>query len=204
MIRAVIFDYGGVLVDNVSHPAHLGAVAQQFGVTPAALKTAVYGEHNALWNLTKVGAQGEAQHWETVARRLGVSLADALAIRDRWFGDAPVRNDFLDYVRTLRGRYALGLLSNALPSFEATWRRLGLYDLFDVLLNSGVEGLAKPDPAFYALLLRRLKLPAEACLFVDDQRKNTDAAAALGFRVVQYLDAAQARADIERQLAESG
>ena len=53
-------------------------------------------------------------------------------------------------------------------------------------MDSAFVGMRKPDPAIFALVLERLRLPAEACAFVDDLEHNIDAAAALGFAVVHH------------------
>ena len=50
----------------------------------------------------------------------------------------------------------------------------------DVVI-SGVEKIAKPDPAIYQLALQRMNLPAEAVFFTDDNVDNIEAAKALGF-----------------------
>jgi putative hydrolase of the HAD superfamily len=55
-------------------------------------------------------------------------------------------------------------------------------------------GLRKPDPAIFELVLRRLRLPASAAVFVDDAEPNLDGARAVGLRTVLHQDAARTRA----------
>ncbi len=54
------------------------------------------------------------------------------------------------------------------------------------IVVSGDERLLKPDPAIFEVLLRRQKLAAEDCVFVDDSPKNVAAAAALGFHALHF------------------
>ncbi len=54
------------------------------------------------------------------------------------------------------------------------------------IVVSGDERLLKPDPAIFEVLLRRQKLRAEDCVFVDDSPKNVAAAAALGFHALHF------------------
>jgi 2-haloacid dehalogenase len=49
------------------------------------------------------------------------------------------------------------------------------------IVVSGDEKLLKPDPAIYKVLLKRQKLKAEDCVFIDDSPPNVEAAAKLGF-----------------------
>ncbi|HXQ60484.1 MAG TPA: HAD-IA family hydrolase, partial [Acidimicrobiales bacterium] len=51
---------------------------------------------------------------------------------------------------------------------------------------SGLEGLAKPDPAIFELLFGRFGLHAGATLFVDDNAENVAAASVLGMSTVLF------------------
>jgi 2-haloacid dehalogenase len=53
---------------------------------------------------------------------------------------------------------------------------------FDGRVISGEEGVVKPDPAIFHIVLDRFGLNASRCLFVDDNADNIAAAALLGFR----------------------
>jgi putative hydrolase of the HAD superfamily len=65
------------------------------------------------------------------------------------------------------------------------------YDLrgnFDEVVLSGEHGVRKPDPAIFRLVLDRLGLAAEQCVFVDDSEENLQAASDLGMTIVFSLD----------------
>ena len=57
---------------------------------------------------------------------------------------------------------------------------------FAGIIVSGHEGLLKPDPAIYRLLLERYSLHAAQCVFVDDSLKNVEAAQQIGMRAVHF------------------
>ena len=197
MIQAVAVDYGGVLVDLPSDPTRVARVADAVGVSPAALKAGVYGVGRALWNRTKVGEIPEAEHWAQAQEVLQLDAGTVAWIRRELFDAVTVRDRFVTYLRGLKGACKLALVSNAIPSFTETWRRLGLLDLFDVAINSSDVGVAKPDERIFRLALESLHVAASDCVLVDDQEENVRAAARLGFRVVQYGDSAQAIAEIQ-------
>ncbi len=52
--------------------------------------------------------------------------------------------------------------------------------LFDGVVVSGEEGMIKPEPEIYRLLLDRYRLKAEDCLFIDDSHDNIVAARGIG------------------------
>lgn len=67
---------------------------------------------------------------------------------------------------------------------------------FEGVVVSGVERLAKPDPAVFRLLLDRYGLQAARTAFVDDSPRNVQAASALGIRAIHFTGASQLRAEL--------
>jgi 2-haloacid dehalogenase len=65
-----------------------------------------------------------------------------------------------------------------------------VFDRFRDIVVSGVEKLAKPDPAIYALAARRFGHAPEAMLFIDDNADNIAAARACGWQAHHFSDAA--------------
>ncbi|MFE4666252.1 HAD-IA family hydrolase [Streptomyces sp. NPDC056716] len=63
-----------------------------------------------------------------------------------------------------------------------------LHHTFDEVVLSAEHGLRKPDPAIFRLVLDKLGVPAEQCLFVDDSEENLAAAHKLGITPLLALD----------------
>jgi len=76
-----------------------------------------------------------------------------------------------------------------------------IFDRFRDIVVSGEEKLAKPDPAIFALAEARFERSASTMLFIDDNRANVDAAAACGWHVHHFTDAAALESDLaDREL----
>lgn len=71
-----------------------------------------------------------------------------------------------------------------------------IFDRFREIVVSGEEKLAKPDPAIFALAEARFERSASTMLFIDDNRANVDAAAACGWHVHHFTDAAALESDL--------
>jgi 2-haloacid dehalogenase len=71
-------------------------------------------------------------------------------------------------------------------TFPLRLNRFGFMRWFDGHVISGLEGMAKPDPRIYRLLLRRYELPAARVLFIDDRADNVAAARAAGMRALRF------------------
>lgn len=107
-------------------------------------------------------------------RRRGVSEELLIAaahdrLRHRWFDDMALAEDAAHTFAMLRPRCRLGLITNG-----PTWaqrpkiERLGLAGYMDVLIVSEEVGVAKPDPAIFAIALERLGVQPSEALFVGD------------------------------------
>ena len=73
-----------------------------------------------------------------------------------------------------------------------------IFDHFTDIIVSGEEKLVKPDPAIYALALRRFGLAPDEGLFVDDRLENVEAGDANGFVGHHFKDAETLRTTLER------
>ena len=191
-IKAIVVDYGGVLVQAPSDPQNLERIAGEVGIETSRLKDGVYGTGRALWNRAKLGLISEDEHWAEVERNLQLPTHKIQWIKHELFETPHVHEEFLHFIKRLHGQYSLAILSNGIPAFSRTWATLGFTDLFDVMINSCFVKMAKPDSEIYKLVTERLGLTSNVCIFVDDQAKNLEAAGQLGFQVVHYDDEKQA------------
>jgi len=82
----------------------------------------------------------------------------------------------------------LAILSNELDLFYgADFRsRLPLLQHFELIVDATYTGILKPDPRAYAAVTEALGLPAQACVFVDDQKRNADGGVKAGMQVVHF------------------
>lgn len=190
MIRNIVFDYGGVLVDW--NPRYL--YDPYFGDAERSrwfIDNICTGEWNAALDGGKpfdVGvAELTAQHPE---------WADAIAVyRDRWIemigGEIP---HTADLVRRLKraGYGVYGLTNWSAETFPMVRARYGIFDELDGMVVSGEEHLLKPDARIYRVLLSRYGLNAGESLFFDDNQSNVEGARAVGMESVRFVSAHQA------------
>lgn len=93
--------------------------------------------------------------------------------RQNWFAELELAEDARPVLSHLRQSFKLGLVTNG-PA--ATQRpkieRFGLAEWMDVIVVSGEAGVAKPDPAIFALALAQLGVGAGEALYVGDSVEN--------------------------------
>jgi putative hydrolase of the HAD superfamily len=75
----------------------------------------------------------------------------------------------LETLRQIRARgLKTGLLSDCGPAVPLMWDETPFAQLFDTTVFSSREGMKKPDPRFFGLVLGRLGLTGPDCLYVGD------------------------------------
>lgn len=199
-IRGVILDFGGVLWNmrwDVSHQ-----LEHTYGLPRGALAETLY--RTSTWAAVERG-RGDRTDWLEEAHRLLESKASRPLPRlhDEWRRTQHLIAENVALVRALRPPYRAAILSNADTSLRERLRAgLGIHDLFDAVVSSAEEGIAKPEPAIYRLAAERLGLPPAACVFVDDSEPNVAAAVEMGMYTILFrLDRGH---DLRVMLAELG
>lgn len=197
-VEAVVFDYGGVLTTPVRHS--IAAWLEADGIRPESF-SAVLKE----W-LGRDAPPGTPIHRLELGE-LSVPEFDALlAARLTTYDGGPVAAEGVlsrlfaemrpDPAMTALAAElrATGLRTAILSnSWGKTYAAQVLADFAPVVI-SGEVGLRKPDPAIFALVLERLGLPADACVFIDDAEPNVVGARAAGLHAVLHTDPAATRA----------
>ena len=72
--------------------------------------------------------------------------------------------------------------------------------LFDVVIESSVIGVRKPDPKIYQLACEAMEIDPNEALFIDDLGINLKPAKAMGMRTIKVLGEAQALNDLGKAL----
>lgn len=187
MIKAVIFDFGRVI--SAQKPASLfQGYEEELGLEPGVLNRVMFGSES--WGEVLVGRKAVDEYWGEIGPALGLHTPEAIdAFRRRYAADEAVNDGVLDLIRRLHGRYKLAVLSNA-PAGLAQWLEdWGILGFFDVVVCSGDEGVAKPDPAVFELTLGRLEVSPDEAVFVDDSLGHVEAARAAGLHGIHFTTA---------------
>ena len=106
-------------------------------------------------------------------------------------------------VQLLRDLHTAGVRLLALTNWSAETfpharAMFAFLSLFEDVVVSGEERLAKPDLAVFRLVLDRYRLDPTRTVFVDDSPRNVAAAASAGLVAVRFHDATRLRDDLRR------
>lgn len=207
MIRALILDFGGVIVTMPPDAPSVQRLAAELNVSPDRVMAELL-EH-VDWQRALSGEITAEEFDRLVHDRFGVTHdPDRPFAVSRLFADETLSLELLALADALRGsgQVQVAVLSNASTDLEDRILRdqYGILHRFDLVINSSRVGLTKPNPAIYELVLSQLGVAPHQAIFVDDMPANVRAAAALGIHAIQFHDEQQALAAIRSILASAG
>ncbi len=195
----VIFDLGGVLIDW--DPRHL--YRKLFGGDEAAMEEFLGTVCTPDWNERQDAGRSFA---DAEAELIAAYPGKAALIR-AWNArfDEMIPGAIDGAVAVMQELKARGTPLYALSNWSAETfagqpRRFPFLAHFDGIVVSGNEGVIKPDPRIFRLLMDRYKVPAEAAVFIDDNPRNAEAASALGIHGIHF----RSHAALRRELAALG
>jgi epoxide hydrolase-like predicted phosphatase len=185
MMQALIVDWGGVLTmpvhaaigswlkaTGVDHD-HYGAVLRRW-VEPLP------GETSPVHQLERGEiALEDFEHLLSAALAGEGSLVEARGLVGTMLAELAIYEDSMTSLVTRAHAAGIrtGLLSN---SWGNEYDRTDWNDMFDTVVISGEVGMRKPEPGIFELAVRRIGIPAEQCVFIDDMAPNVIAAREAG------------------------
>jgi HAD superfamily hydrolase (TIGR01509 family) len=194
-VTMVFWDLGGVIL-RTQNPERRRAWEVRLGLAEGDLARIVFDGPTSVEAM--LGRASAEDVWASVGSRLGLTPVDRDRLRADFFAGDRIDEELMSFVRGLRPRARVGLISNAWPEvrrlLETTW---GIADAFDPLVLSAEVGLVKPNGQIFHLALERAEVQPSHAVFVDDFLENVDAALTLGMGGVLFRTSSQAQEDVE-------
>ncbi|HHY58776.1 MAG TPA: HAD family phosphatase [Chloroflexi bacterium] len=196
MIKAVIFDVGGVLV-RTEDQAPRRELEIRLGLQPGEAEWLVY--NSEVGQQAQRGAISAQALWRWIQARFHFDDAEVAAFRRQFWGGDRLNAPLLALVRSLRPLHQTAIISNAMDDLLVTLTEVyPMADAFDLIVGSAYEGVMKPAPEIFLRTLARLGRRPEEAIFIDDFAHNVAGAQAVGMAAIHYtpdLDVAAALAE---------
>ena len=181
MIKNIVFDFGGVIVDW----------------NPEYLFKDVFSDKSELdhflenictpdWNEKQDAGRSLSEAIRTLQERHPKYRDEIRLYYDEWTTmlGGPIEQN-VALLQLLKKNYRIfGLTNWSAETFPIAYDLYPFFGEFEGIVISGEERLAKPDERIYLLLLERYGLSAAECLFIDDNERNIRAATSLGFQTL--------------------
>ena len=200
MIRALIFDFGGTLDGNGIHwlertyqfiqKHHPEITREEFDAADKATITEfAFGESSIEWSyqegsMLPVGAVANSEAANCTLREtvdaIGAGVFKRLDLSDQlkdeyveWFckGVSWSLSQNREWLKTLYGSYKLGVISNNFGNTRGWCDEYQLTPLLDVIIDSTVFGVAKPDRRIFEAALSELNVAPSEAIYIGDSYK---------------------------------
>jgi putative hydrolase of the HAD superfamily len=207
-IRAVLWDFGGVFTES---PFKAFSEFERRHRLPDGFLRRVnrVDSDNNAWARFERGQISLAQFGETFeaeSRALGHAVRgeDVIALL---YGD--VRPTMVAALRRCKAHFRNACLTNnvkisgghGLPTSDARGREvMQILGLFDLVIESSLVGVRKPEARFYQIALERLAIEPRQAVYLDDLGINLKPARALGMTTIKVDSAEQALGELEAVL----
>lgn len=180
MIKAIIFDYGGIFTEIGSWEPILAKFSVKYGKNKEEIKEVL----KAWWSKARVNEIPSAKFWKELSKFLG---EESDILRARCIEVFGWREEMVIFVKGLKKNYKLGMISNQIEDWLEYMIKLHKLDeIFDVISTSYNVGIAKPDLAIFKETIEKLGVKAEECVFIDDLKKNIPPAQELGMKAILF------------------
>jgi 2-haloacid dehalogenase len=195
LVDAVVFDLGNVLITWDPQPAIAKSVGHEQAARFLADGTFDFMSWNhqqdagRSWDGGEEAAVASHPHWEEAIRAYRANFADSLV------------GAIQDSVQILRELHAAGIPLYGLTNwseelFPVARDRFGFLSLFQDIIISGEEGVAKPDPKIFDILRERIGHELVGTIFIDDSPVNIEAAGEAGMDAILFTDTGHLRQDL--------
>jgi len=187
MIKAIIFDVGGVLkITDIK--ATQENIISQFGLSPKLINQS-YEKYFSIW---QKGQMVESELWRNI-------INDYVADHQNFQRIVKINQEVYSIAADLKQRgYQTAIMSNVTLEDKALNEKIGLYKPFEIVILSTDIGLNKPDPKIYEITLKKLDVKPQEAIFVDDKKEFIKIAKSLGMHGIVYYNPSQLKQEIEK------
>jgi putative hydrolase of the HAD superfamily len=200
-IKAVIFDFGGVIVRTAERQLR-HQWDERFGLPHGTVEETVFNSERG--RAAQHGVYSESEHWLWLQEQWSLSDEEATQFRADFFGADVVDQKLMTYIRNLRPRFTTAIISNAMDGLRQDLDVVhGVADAFDLIVVSAEFGSMKPNPTIYEHTLTKLGISPADSVFIDDFQHNIVGARAVGMHGIHYPPSKNTDALI-RELGELG
>jgi len=203
MIRAVIFDFGGVFTSSPFEA--FNRYERERGFPQDLIRRINSTNHLenawARFERAEVDLNGFDTAFAEEAKAFGYELPgrDVIPLLS---GD--VRPEMVEALRRIKARFKTGCITNNVPSMQAVGAdrpdnlyRREIVEMFDEMIESSKLGIRKPDPRIYELMCEKLGVAPEESVYLDDLGGNLKPARAMGMITIKVESGPQAITELE-------
>jgi len=177
MIKAIIFDWGGVLA-----PDNNAIVAKKLSNKHACNEIELYRKLDSYEAEYSAGPQSD-EYYLKISKEFNIPPN----IVKQELNDVPPKKEMFNIARKLKSMgYRIYVLSDQMKPKTDAIRKLNETKIFNGMFFSNEMGLMKPDEKAFVHVLEKIRTPPSQCVFIDNLKENIKMAKLLKFNTILY------------------
>jgi putative hydrolase of the HAD superfamily len=206
-IEVILYDLGNVILPfNHYQIAEKLARFSQNGESgsPEAIFSFLFAREKGTINAYETGKVSTSEFFLDLKKsfRLSLSFEAFVPIWNDIFVENP---EVSEMVLSQKGRWKLGLVSNTNSlHFDYALSKFPILHVFDRWILSHEVGSKKPDAGIFHKAIEWASVEPEKILFIDDMKKNVEAAVSLGIQGIHFTSALQLKEELSKKLTTQG
>jgi putative hydrolase of the HAD superfamily len=195
MIKAILFDFGGVLAEEGFREG-LKAIAKEKGLAPEGFYKISADLVYRTGYIT--GGCDEHSYWNAVRKKTGVK-GDDHELREEILKRFKLRPEMTSLVEKIKSSGLLvAILSDQTNWLDELDKRIPFHHRFNYVFNSYHLKKTKRDPSIFKEVCSLLGVRPEEVLFVDDNMENVKRAASQGLRAIHFNGVSEFQVEIKK------
>ncbi len=204
-VEAVLWDFGGVFTSSPFEA--FNHFEEEHGLPKDFIRTvnSTNPDSNA-WAKLEANAVSREEFdglFEDESRAMGHAVRgrDVLTLLS-----GKLRPRMVRVLATCKEHFKVGCITNNIkpdnpeqntPATRQFTETGPIMEMFDVIIESSIEGVRKPSPKIYEIACKRLGVAADRCVFLDDLGINLKPARAMGMTTIKVVDPDDAIRELE-------
>lgn len=186
MIKAIFFDFDGVLTNfECGSSTVCFNLSKKTGISEEKLLSCYDDAEGFVEKRLLFGKALHKDIWGGFCKCIGKKID--IGLLDYAFRNVPMNEKMLALAEKLRKNCKVGIITdNTKERFSAIIDEFSLGEKFDAIILSADVGATKKDARIFEAALGALNLKPEECVFIDNNARNLEIPARMGFKTIYY------------------
>lgn len=189
MIKAIIFDLGGVLFTDGTK-RFVEYLVKTYKINREKVEDAIHGKLGTLYREAKITRE---EFWQRFLELLNIN-EDIKKLEDEWINGYELIKGTRDLIQELAKKYKVFFLSDSIAERAKKLNtKYNFLQWFEDGVFSHQVRVRKPNPDIYKLLIKRVKINPREAIFIDDKSHHLSPASKLGIKTILFTSPADLR-----------
>ncbi|KKQ77303.1 MAG: Haloacid dehalogenase superfamily enzyme, subfamily IA [Parcubacteria group bacterium GW2011_GWA1_38_7] len=186
MLKFIYFDLGGVVIRDFDGTNNWDLLKKELGII-----TAKNDKFEKLWKRydAEINTTRDVNTLIPILNKeLDLDIPQEYSLLDGFVSRFTKNKQIWPIIKNARKKYKIGLLTNMYPGMLKTIgdRGILLQDKFDVIVDSSIEKVKKPDSNIYKLSELKCGFKSDEIMFIDNSERNLIEPKKMGWQIFWY------------------